>query len=200
MKKRKLIFGLLMAAFLIASSITLYSCYPYGSTNPTDYDVVATLHQTDLNSYKNYRTYIMNDDVVHISDGTPVSSPEIDNAIRTTVAANMQSYGYTRITNPADTASADLVVRLAITNNTTYFTNTYYGGYYGYYYYPWTTVYSVTTGSVLTTIIDKKTTAKTAVWMGIVNGTSDGNTSAAVSRITAGINTSFSQSPYLKVN
>lgn len=211
MKKRKFIFRLLLAVFVIASSVTLYSCYPYGSTNPTDYDVYITLHKQDLSGYKNYKKYIMRDSVAHVTDGTGsiIQSPGIDAAIKTAVTANLQSLGYTRITNPADTATADVIIVLAVTNSTTYYVDSYYpGDYWGWgygygYYYPWTTTYAVSTGSAIATMIDKKayqpgTTKPTVVWMGIVNGSTDGGTST--SRITEGFNKCFNQSPYLKVN
>jgi hypothetical protein len=212
MKKRKLVLGLLILAFVTASSITLFSCYPYGSTNPTDFDVVATLHKTDLSSYKNYRTYLMRDSVAHVSDGSGGTVTTVyDATIRSKVIANMQSYGYTRITNPLDTASADVIISLAITNSTTYYVDSYYpGDYWGWgygggYYYPWTTTYSVSTGSVITTMVDKKSylpgsSKPTVVWMGIINGTTDNNVSTNSQRISDGINKCFSQSPYLKVN
>jgi hypothetical protein len=210
--KRKFIFGLLIMAFVVASSITLFSCYPYGSTSPTDFDVVATLHKTDLSSYKNYRKYIMRDSVAHVSDGSGgTTTIDYDATIRSKVIENMQSYGYTRITNIADTASADVIISLAITNSTTYYVDTYYpGDYWGWgygggYYYPWTTAYSVSTGSVITTMVDKKSyqpgsNKPTVVWMGIVNGTTDNSVPTNKQRISDGINKCFTQSPYLKVN
>jgi hypothetical protein len=213
MKKSKLIKGLLILAFVSVSSITLFSCYPYGSTNPSDYDVVATLHQTDLGSYKNYRTFVMKDSIAYVTDGSGAANlpRTYDNTIRTKVLANLQSYGYTRITNIQDTASADLIVSLAVTNSTTYYVNSYYpGSYWGWgygggWYYPWTTTYSVSTGSVITAMVDKKkyqngTSNPTVVWMGILNGTNNDNTATTNQRISDGIDKCFFQSPYLKVN
>lgn len=201
MKRTKFVFRLLIAVFVVSASVTLFSCYPYGSTNPNDYDVYLTLHKEDLTSYKNYRTYIMRDSVYKLGDGSITSA--YDNTILSKVASNLSSLGYTRITNPADTASADLIINNAITNSTTYYVDYNYGYYWGYYY-PWTTVYSVTTGSVITTMIDKKnalsgTSTYPAVWMGIVNGAA-GDASTAATRISDGINKVFAQSPYLKVN
>ncbi len=209
MKRTKFVLGLLIAVFALSASVTLFSCYPYGSTNPVDYDVYLTLHKTDLTSYKNYRTYIMRDSVAHVSDGTSGTiTRAYDNTILSKVASNMASLGYTRLTNLADTATADLIVSTALTNSTTYYVDYYYpGGYWGYgygYYYPWTTVYSVSMGSVLVTMIDKKsyqpgTNKSPAVWMGILNGAA-GDPSTAATRISDGINKVFAQSPYLKVN
>jgi len=210
MKKRKLIFRLLLAVFVVSASVTLYSCYPNGSTNPVDYDVYISLHKTDLNGYKNYRTYIMRDSVAHINDGSASGSivTAYDQIILQGTVANLSSLGYTRLTNLADTAIADLIISTAITNSTTYYVDYYYpGGYWGYgygYYYPYATTYSVTTGSVFIAMIDKKTyqpnTNPTVVWMGILNGVSTGETGSTSTRITDGINKVFSQSPYLKVN
>jgi hypothetical protein len=213
MKKRKLILGLLMMAFVVASSLTLFSCYPYSSTNPSEFDLVATLHKTDLSSYKNYRTFVMRDSIAYVTDGSGSANlpRTYDNTIRTKVLANLQSYGYTRLTNILDTASADLIVSLAVTNSTTYYIDSYYpGDYWGWgygggYYYPWTTAYAVSSGSVITSIVDKKnyqsgTNKPTVVWMGILNGATNDNTANTNQRISDGIDKCFSQSPYLKVN
>ena len=206
MKKSKFILGLLMAAFVLASSMTLYSCYPYGSTNPEEYDVYLTLHKEDLNGYKNYRTYMMRDSVEHLDGGT---GRTYDATILSKVAANLSSLGYTRLTNLADTAVADLIVTNAITSATSYYVDYYYpGGYYGYgygYYYPYSTVYTVSTGTVITTMIDKKayqpgTDKSPAVWMGVLNGVTTGDVSTTTTRVSQGIDRVFSQSPYLKVN
>lgn len=212
MKKRKFILGLLMMAFAVAASITFFSCYPNSSTNPADYDVTITLHVQDLSSYSNYRKYIMRDSIAYVTDGSGNTniSRAYDDLIRTTVTTNLANLGYTRITNPADTASADLIVVLGVTNSTTYYVSTYYpGGYWGWgygggWYYPYTTAYSLTSGSVITTMVDKNkyqsgTSNPTAVWMGILNGVIN-SSSGIPDRITNGINKCFSQSPYLKVN
>lgn len=202
MKRNKIALGLLLAAFVVSASVSLFSCYPYGSTNPADYDVYLTLHKEDLSSYKNYKTYIMRDSVAHVSDGGITTA--YDNTILSRINANMASYGYKRVYS---IDSANVILSTVLTNKTTYYVDYYYGSYWGYgygYYYPWTTVYSVTTGSVIINMVDKTTlqpgtTNPTAVWMGILNGAA-GDPSTAATRITDGINKVFAQSPYLKVN
>jgi hypothetical protein len=212
MKKRKFVFGILMVALFFASSITFFSCYPNSSTNVAEFDVTITLHVDDLSTYSHYRKYIMRDSIIYVNDGSggSIISRANDDLIRSRVIANLADYGYTRITNPADTASADVVIVIAVTNSTKYVLSTFYpGGYWGYgywggWYMPWTTAYSFSTGTVLTTMVDKKnyqpgTTNSNVVWMGILNGVNDG-TSSTSQRVSDGINKCFSQSPYLKVN
>lgn len=202
MKRNKLVLRLLIAVFAFAASVTLFSCYPYGSTNPADYDVYLTLHKEDLSSYKNYKTYIIRDSVAHITDGTITTA--YDNTILSKINSNLASYGYKRVYS---IDSANVIVSTALTNKTTYYVDYYYGSYWGYgygYYYPYTTVYSVTTGSVIINMVDKAslqpgTTNATAVWIGVLNGAA-GDPSTAATRITDGINKVFAQSPYLKVN
>lgn len=206
MKKSKLLLNLMLALFVTAASLTLYSCYPYNSTNPSEYDVVVTLHD-DLSNFRGqYKKYVMRDSIAHISDGTGSGSVtrEYDNLIRTKVVNNLTSLGYMRVT---DTASADVIITLAAAKSTSVYVNSYYPDpywFWGYgpdYYYPWTAAYAVTTGSVITTIYDKNkfkagTTQRTAVWMGILNGVLNG--ADATSRISSGIDKAFSQSQYLK--
>ena len=210
MKKRDFVLGLLMLGFLAAASMTIYSCYPYNSTNPAEYDVVVTLHDVLSNYTGSYKKYVMRDSVAYVSNASGGSGitrdAQRDALIRTRVQANLTSFGYTRVT---DTLSADVIITLAVTNSTSYFIDNYYPddywgwGYGGGYYYPWSTAYSVSTGSVITTMTDKKkmqpgTTKKAIVWMGFLNGVIDGTTSTINQRISAGIDKCFSQSPYLK--
>ncbi|MCX6159573.1 MAG: DUF4136 domain-containing protein [Ignavibacteria bacterium] len=208
MKKRNFVLGLLMLGFLAAASMTIYSCYPYNSTNPAEYDVVVTLHDALSNYNGSYKKYVMRDSVAHVTDGSAGTTitRSYDTLIRNKVRDNLASFGYTRV---YDTLSADVVITLAITNSTSYYVDNYYPddywgwGYGGGYYYPWSSAYSVTTGSVVTTMTDKKkmqpgTTKKAIVWMGILNGVVDGTTSTMYQRISAGIDKCFSQSLYLK--
>lgn len=205
MKKRKLTAKLFLALFAVTLSITLFSCYPYGSTNPADYDVVITLHDPLSNFTGQYKKYVMRDSVAHISDGQSSNTitRQYDNLIRTQVQNNLSSMGYTRVT---DTTTADVIITLAVSKSTTLYVNSYWPDdywYWGYgYYYPWSYSYSVTTGSVITTMIDKKkvqtgTNKVQPVWMGIINGALNG-TGDGASRISTGIDKCFSQSPYLK--
>lgn len=207
MKKRKMTAKLLLALFAATLSVTLFSCYPYGSTNPADYDVVVTLHDPLSNFTGQYKKYAMRDSVAHISDGqsSGTITRQYDALIRSQVVNNLAAYGYTRVT---DTATADVIITLAVTKSTTLYVNNYWPDdywYWGYgYYYPWSYAYSVTTGSVVTTMIDKKkvqtgTNKIQPVWMGIINGALDGSGNAST-RISTGIDKCFLQSAYLKAS
>lgn len=207
MKKRKLIGNLLLIVFAFALSVTFYSCYPYSSTSPSEYDVVITLHD-DLSYFTgSFKKYAMRDSVDQISDGTGSNSisRDYDNLIRTTVQNDLTNLGYTRVT---DTASADVIITLAVSKSSSLYVNNYYpGGYwywgYGGFYYPWSTAYTVTTGTVMVSMFDKKRIQPgsgkvTGIWLGIVNGVLDGTRTDVGTRISTGIDKCFSQSPYLK--
>lgn len=196
---------MMLALFVITASLMLYSCYPYSSTNPSDFDVVVTLHD-DLGNFRGqYKKYVMRDSIAHISDGVSSNSVtrEYDNLIRSKVVNNLTNFGYTRVT---DTAAADVIITLAVAKSTSVYISSYYPDPYWFWgygpgYYPWTAAYAVTTGSVLTTMYDKNrykpgTTQRSAVWMSILNGALNGTD--ASSRISGGIDKSFSQSQYLK--
>lgn len=196
---------MMLVLSVLTASLTLYSCYPYNSTNPSEFDVVVTLHD-DLSNFRGqYKKYVMRDSIAHISDGTSSISVtrEYDNLIRTKVVNNLTSFGYTRVT---DTALADVIITLAVAKSTSVYISSYYPDPYWFWgydpgYYPWTAAYAVTTGSVLTTMYDKNkfktgTTQRLAVWMGILNGALNGTD--ASTRISNGIDKSFSQSQYLK--
>lgn len=207
MKKRKLIGNLLLITIAFVVSLTNYSCYPYNSTNPSEYDVVVTLHDNLSTFTGSYKKYVMRDSVAHLSDGTSSSniSRDYDNLIRTRVQTNLTNIGYTRVT---DTASADVIITLSVSKSTSlyidsYYPDDYWNWGYGGFYYPWSTAYAVTTGSVMTTMYDKKkvqagSTKRAGVWMGIINGVLDGTRSDINTRISNGIDKCFTQSPYLK--
>ncbi len=205
--KRKQIEKLFLMLIAAALSVTLYSYYPYGSTNPADYDVVVTLHDPLSNFTGQYKKYVMRDSVAHISDGqtSTTITRQYDNLIRTQVQNNLSALGYTRVT---DTLIADVIITLSVSKSTTLYVNNYWPDdywYWGYgYYYPWSYAYSVITGSVVTTMIDKNkiqtgTNKRSPVWMGIINGALNGSGDAS-SRIVTGIDKCFTQSPYLKAN
>lgn len=101
-KFRKRVLPFMMIVFAVA----LYSCYPGGPTDVTDYDLVITAFDENFN-YGAIKTWAMPDSVVQI-DSTQTISQSSQQLILDQVAMNMNALGYTRIINP-DTIPPDSI-------------------------------------------------------------------------------------------
>lgn len=133
---------------------------------------------------------------------------------------NMSSRGYTQVT---DSTKADLGLQVSYVESTNYFVdnnywwNDYPGywkpsywwpGYTGGWYYPYQTVYSYTTGSILSEIVDLRTASAavagsssdklTVIWNAYMTGLLTGSNQVNMNRAVEAINQSFTQSPYIK--
>lgn len=196
----------LLAVFFLAG------CYPGGAEFTSDYDVAYTNYNDTFN-FKAFNTYAMPDQIVidvQITNGGDTiyeyMKPIYADPILNRIASNMSSYGWTRVDiseNP------DLILSPAAVSSTTYFYSYWYcwwyGGYFpgwGWYYPPYWNVTSVTTGSMIMNLSDPNADSpinrSPAAWLGIVNGVL--NNSANISRALEGIDQTFTQSPYLKIN
>lgn len=208
--KRKKLIVIFLSIMLL--SFLLYSCYPDYGLSVTDYDTVITLFDSEADFNK--PTYAMPDSVVHfVDEGT--SEDDIDRSkdqlILSTVANNMAALGYTRVTDSTAAAPA-FAVLVGVTTSDNYTTVWYpgwgywygwgwWGGYPGWGYPGGSVTYSYTTGTIFITMINPDklnpdTQTYGAVWLARLNGILS-NAVNSNQRITQGINSAYSQSPYL---
>ena len=191
------------------------SCYrDYGLTT-ADYDMVLTL--ADPNAvFSNYSTYALPDSVIHpVPDGqTDDLTRAFDARIISDVVRNMNSLGYTRVTDTTQTV--DVVVLLSAIKSEWQVSGWYPGGWSGWYpwypgggWYPgypgYGYSYNFSTGTIFVTMIDvakwnPDSPGDSPVWSAALNGLAGDTRSGTATRITNGINQAFAQSPYLKVN
>ncbi len=216
-----------LAALLAAGmAVALSSCsLDSGFNSVDDYDVVITRYTPDWN-YAGYTTYAMPDSVVYLIDPEDDDAEEpdrtYDELILETVANNMEALGYTRETDP-ETNGADIFMLVSITTSDWLAYSSYgWWGYWGWYpgwgYYPgygpgWgsyyppcygcgTQVYSYSTGTIFTDMLDPDEPIEDdeeglIVWTGALNGVLSSGGSGTQNRITNGINQAFKQSSYL---
>jgi len=208
---------LILTLTIIGTLLLLWSCTPDSGFNTiSDYDTVVTHYDPDVD-YQTFKTYYLADSVVYITD--PEDEPEIerddelDALILSTVAANMNAYGYQRITEPEEENPPDLFVPVAVT--TTRWVGMYYPYYpcWGYYWYPcWgpgypgyypPVVYEYSTGTVFFDLWDFKnpdeeTETFPILWTATLNGLLSSDRAAGEKRIEDSINQAFSQSWYLE--
>lgn len=178
----------------------------------TQYDKSAT--------FSNFNTFYIPDSVLVItSSKDPVYWVDSENPnaekIISAYVTNMEKRGFERVDKKAD---ADLGLQVSYIENTNYFVdynNDYWWwGYPGYWspgfwgngwnnwYYPYPVAYSYSTGSLLTELVDlNSSTANkklTVVWNSFISGLLSGNETIDITKTIAGVNQSFTQSPYLK--
>lgn len=194
-------------------TIVLAGCYPAGPKYVEDADVVYTTYSKTYD-FKAKHTYAIPDSIVvdvDIDHGDTVYDympGKFATPILQAIKDNMSANGWTRVDV---SANPDVVLTPAGLTSTTYFYSYWYdwwyGGYwgwYGWYYPPYYTVSSYTTGSLIMVMSDPSQAADSplgrseAVWVGAMNGllTYTGN----ISRVTAGVDQCFKQSPILKIN
>jgi len=197
---------ILFPLFVVAVVFT--SCYKQPDYDVlTDKAIVVTNHDASA-VFASYQTYYLPDFVGEISDD--VSDSILDAAVAQpileSIRSNMNSRGYTEVTN---SDSADLgirVVTITVTTVGTYYPGYWwgYGGYYPYYpYYPYSYTYSYSTGSMIIELIDLEnandvTGKANVVWTSFSNGVL-GNTSTSKLAVDA-VNQSFKQSPFIQAN
>ncbi|MFC1799500.1 DUF4136 domain-containing protein [Candidatus Eisenbacteria bacterium] len=208
---------LILALTVIGTLLLLWSCTPDSGFNTTaDYDTVVTHYDPDV-SYKSYSTYYLADSVAYITDPDDTSTIErdddLDELILSTVASNLNAYGYQRIMEPEAENPPDLFVPVSIT------TTEWVGAYYPYYppgwWYPWypgwgpgypgyypPVVYSYSTGTIFFDLWDFKDPIEEeeefpVLWTATINGLLSSDRASGEQRIVESINQAFSQSWYL---
>jgi hypothetical protein len=205
---------------LIAGALALYSCYPGGATNVSDYDLVITAFDESFD-FAAAQTYAMPDSVVQL-DSTRTISSSNQTLILNTIENNMDSLGYTRILAPDTNNVPDLVVYCASTAQdwaawVSYpwypywgwwggwgYYPPYYGGGWGWYYPPTVSYYEYTVGTVIIDIasaLPDTTDQRIQVrWGAAILGLLEDTQAGIQNRAVSSINQAFEQSPYLATN
>lgn len=190
---------------------TIWGCYPGGPDSVNQYDLEYTNYDADY-VFTGQPKYAMPTQIVLIDGTAPdpgnPSNDDFVNQIYATqinavIQSNMKSLGYTLVTDTADADFLLLTGAIEATNIAISDWGGYYGwGYWGYYY-PYYSVTSYTTGTLMLTLVSRKSDFENisgksrAVWLGIANGVLTGSTSNAIQRVTTSVNQLYSQSPYL---
>ncbi|MFI5218223.1 MAG: DUF4136 domain-containing protein [Bacteroidia bacterium] len=177
--------------------------------------IVVTNHDAEAN-FSNYQTYYLPPFIDKIADDANDStvSSSLAQPILDAIDNNMQSRGYTKVT---DKNLADIgigVVTITVTTTEVYYPGYwwgyggYYGGYGGYYpyypYYPYSYTYTYTTGSMVVELIDLKNidlvnNRVDILWTNFSNGVLGQGVSSSVLAVDA-VNQAFKQSPYITTN
>ncbi|MGD8628888.1 MAG: DUF4136 domain-containing protein [bacterium] len=202
----------------IVALLLLWSCTPDSGFNTvSDYDTVVTHYDPDID-FQTYNTYYLADSVRYITDPDDTSTverdDELDELILSTIAENMNAYGYQRITEPEEENPPDIFVPVAVT------TTKWVGMYYPYYpwwgwspwypgwgpgypgYYP-PVVYTYSTGTIFFDLwdfknVDEETDTFPIIWTATINGLLSSDRAAGEKRIEDSINQAFKQSWYLE--
>lgn len=177
------------------------------------------------NDFQNFRTFVIPDTIVHITESgvTDTISRAYDSFIIGQVRSNLLKAGYTEETKPAVSAP-DIAITISISTGKIINSDWYQywgwywpdyekgiaaslnpnGHYYPFYppYYGLGSTYTYSSGTILLEMadvsrVDPAVNELPIVWAGIVNGALGGTTEVLQSRISTGIDQSFSQSPYL---
>jgi hypothetical protein len=198
----------------------LEGCYPKGPEQYTDFDLVYTNYASD-SSFQDRKTFALPDSIVKITGDVltnPDSRPEMMSDVYATpilnqLKQNMMSYGWTEVDKNASPDVILLVSSTTTTNLYYYYDWGYWGWYYPGYYPGWGWYYpgyyppyvtSFQTGSLFVQMVDVLPSPipndgnVPVLWHCILNGLTEGSTSAVLSRVQASINQAFIQSPYLK--
>ncbi len=202
MYKKTLLFTALLGMGMILSS-----CFVDYGLDSENYDLVATSYNSSYN-FGAVTKFAVVDTIVHYGED-PVSH-DYDTQIITKVADELTGLGWVRVYD----STANVVVNMGTTSTTTVVYGSSYGWDYGWYYdrgayyYSWYYPYYPTgysysyeyeTGSLVIRMVDLRLAANEQVpvqWVAVLNALM-GSPNVS-SRINAGIDQAFTQSPYLK--
>jgi hypothetical protein len=196
--------------------VMIAGCYKDPSYDQLSSNFTVTTNRDIKADFSTYKTFFISDTVAFTSSN-PKDSILVGAEAKTlidAVKANLVARGYTSV---ARTAKPDLGIKLGVLKDVdagVIYPGWWYGypgwgwgGYpgwdYPYYpYYPWGGVtYVITTGNVITDIIDLKNAASTQklniLWTSFVGGSLGTTTNVNVQMAVDGINQAFIQSPYL---
>lgn len=193
---RKTTFSLVI--FIAAAIVVLQSCYPGDELTYSDTDIIATFYDKDVN-FATKLTYAIPDTIYRLDDdGKPIVDPGAnDQSIINKIKDELEDYGFTEDTP----ANADVIVFAVISTSSWVSGGCYYGWYSWYYpYYGWCypVYYTYDVGTLLIAMVEKNTTEeKNGLWVAAMNGLLGDSNSGTLSRINAGIEQAFRQSPYL---
>jgi hypothetical protein len=205
-------------AALILIPLFLSSCYPDYGMSTSDYDIIVTRYDKDVN-FKSFKTYAMPDSVFHIfpKDEDDTINRDYDKEVIARVKDNMDKLGYEHdVPADSDHVTKETVVVIISATNSTYQGYSYYPGwgypgwgwgYPGWGYYPgWAVPYQYSTGTIIVEMydgsrFDEETEIAPIIWVGGINGLTSGSSPSSIkSRIISSIDQAFNQSPYLKIN
>lgn len=213
--KRMQTIGKRMPVILISMMLVLAfsSCYTDYGMSTKDYDVVATLYDTNFD-FKTIKTYTMPDTVFHIVEEGDDSnlSRKYDSFILKEIALQMEYRQIQRIPvaeiDPNNPPDAVIAVRATSAEYYQAY-GSYWGGYWGWgWYYPWyggTTVYKYSTGTIFIDMIDAENIdvedeLYPSAWIAAINGLLGDTDSSTKSRLSSSIDQAFLQSPYIGVS
>ena len=190
--------------FLLAA-IAAAACGGYDAPDEVVLGALTYTKPAPGESFAGMKTYYLDPTMDVFQDGQAQVGKPVPASTAAAIQTNMSGYGWTQQTTPPvgnNNPNADVSLRLA------YFSNTisywYSGGYcsiYWAYYscYPgWAYAGSYSTGTVVITMVDTRTSVNTKIaWIAGMYGVLTNYNDAT--KLNVAINTAFGQSPYLKV-
>ena len=200
----------------------LYSCYPKGPEYVDELDTFMSKYEPDYFKEGDFTlgTFVMPDKINYYENGKIDSTKEGNNdqQVLDLFANHLEAVGYTPVGAAEDTMFAVSVDVHKITQvgaiYPPYWGGPWYpyypGGWYPWYpwypggYYPWyPTYYSFHTGTVIFRIGDiknkeiiKDTVKVPIIYVGAIDGLSQGSDSYILERVKAGIDQLFQQAPF----
>lgn len=201
------------------------SCEKEPDTDKLDNQYMVYTQYDKKANFGNYSTYYIPDSVLVIGGSDkPVYWTDTENTnakqIIDAYVTNMDRRGYKKVD---DKDEADLGLQVSYIENTNYFvdypSDNWWWGYPGYWgpgywgpswnnygwYYPFPIVYSYSTGSLLTELVDLKNPEVVSgknkivvLWNSFISGLLSGNETIDITKTVSGINQSFEQSKYIK--
>ena len=179
---------------LAGTPVVFISCYPGEELTVSDLDVVATFFDPAAN-FATKQTYYMPNFIFDLTDSSMQNDANAQSVLDE-INEHMMEIGYT----VADTGMADVRL-IAFKTKSTWISGGCYPTYYPYYYgwcYP--VAYSYQTGTFVLVMQENNGSLlnANALWVAGMNGVLEGSTTASLtSRLHAGIEQAFEQSPYL---
>ncbi|WNJ19530.1 DUF4136 domain-containing protein [Pontibacter sp. G13] len=203
-----------IAAFAL---MMVAGCYPGLDRSLTDYDLVGTRYDPDIN-FDDLISYEIADSVVFIEDG---ESSELDqrtqDRILDRVNTNMQNLGWTLDRDPNVAADVVMLVSVVRLTNSSWWIDYPWWGWWGWYPgwppgwgpgwgpgYGWGVpiVYTYETGTIVVEMIsvndaDENSQTVPLAWAGAGNGLLSNSDQASLDRVLTAIDAMFEQSPIL---
>ncbi|MGH7306592.1 MAG: DUF4136 domain-containing protein [Candidatus Rokuibacteriota bacterium] len=178
----------------------------------TAFDTVTTIFGPNAD-FAGASTFAVVDSIIHLVDPDRPDeiSREHDALIVQRLRDNMLAAGWTEIAAPDSANPPDVALQAAATTSDTIvieYWPPYWGWYPGWGYpgygwgWGWANVYSYTTGTVLTAMLDLRNPNMASetipvIWVGALNGVISAPSNIEA-RIVEGLDQAFEQSPYLR--
>lgn len=184
--------------FIASAIFVLQSCYPGDELTYSNTDIIATFYDKEAD-FATKTTYAMPDTIYRLDEeGKPIVDPGAnDQSIINKIKDELEGYGFTEETP----ANSDVIVFAVISTSSWVSGGCYYGWYNWYYpYYGWCypVYYTYDVGTLIIAMVEKDTIEeKNGLWVAALNGLLGDSNSGTISRVNAGIEQAFSQSPYL---